>query len=276
MKRYKLESADWHVTLRGARRLFLFHDQEDYHAFYSMLAYACERSGVGQIANCLMSNHFHLSLSGSSKQLSTCMWKLDRKYSGYHNEKYGLSGHAFEQEYFREPITSPFVLKRVVRYIHLNPVRGGLARRPEEYPWSNCGRLIRSAVDSLGPDEQRFLTSFHKDPAQARFDYAAFVEKDLQRRVLRSPAKNSAWEIWQEQFHWFLDFAVESKDLIFPLEPEAVAAWWAVKSGVPPRVVGQVLGHSDGRQVSTLCYQLTKRLKREPALQSRLQALGVL
>lgn len=276
MRRYDLAQADWHVTLRGARRLFLFHELDDYQAFYSMLGYATERSGIRQIASCLMSNHFHLCLAGSSRGLSTCMWALDRAYSSYHNAKYDLSGHAFEAEYFREPIPSDFLLQRVIRYIHLNPVRGGLSQKPESYRWSSYPRLLRSPVELLGDDERRFLATFNADPAEARAAYAAFVEKDLARPIVRKAAKSSAAEVWEEQFRWFLDFAVESEKILFPLVPEVVAAWWAVQSGVPPRTVGEVLGHANGRRVSSLCYELSKRLKRTPSLDARVRSLGAL
>jgi hypothetical protein len=269
--------ADWHITLRGARRLLLFHDQEDYRTFYGMMGYACERTSMSHLANCLMSIHFHLSLRGSSKQLSSCMWTLDRQYSGYHNAKYGLSGHAFEQEYYRAPIPSEFILKRVVRYIHMNPVRAGLVHHPEEYRWSSYVRLMKTPAESLGESESRFLSGFDKNLADARAAYAAFVDKDLHRkRVVRPTAKSSASEIWQEQFQWFLEYAQESKDQIYPLEPESVAAWWAVKSGIPPRIIGKVLGHGDGRKVSQMCYLLSKRLERNPDLDERVRRLGVL
>ena len=276
MKRYKLEMADWHVTLRGARRLLLFHDQEDYKTFYSMLGFACEKTGVEHIANCLMSNHFHLSLRGGSKQLSSCMWKLDRQYSGYHNDKYDLSGHAFEQEYYRAPIPGDFILKRVVRYIHMNPVRAGMTKHPEEYPWSNYLRMMKSPPESLGAAEMRVLSLFGKDPEDARTQYSSFIDKDLKRRIARSGTKTSATEIWQEQFSWFLEFAQESKEQLYPLQVEQVAAWWAVKSGIPPRIVGRVLGHPNGRQVSSMCYHLSERLAKDPELQDRIRRLGVL
>jgi REP element-mobilizing transposase RayT len=276
MKRYNLEMADWHITLRGARRLLLFHDQEDYGAFYGMMGYACERTGMSHIANCLMSNHFHLSLRGGSKQLSSCMWNLDRQYSGYHNQKYGLSGHAFEEEYYRVPVPSEFILKRVVRYIHMNPVRAGLAQHPRDYRWSSYTRLLKAPAESLGEAETKFLAGFDREVAQARAAYAAFVDKDLHRRVVHRATKNSASEIWQEQFGWFLEFALENKEQLFPLEAEQVAAWWAVKSGVPPRIIGKALGHTDGRQVSQMCYLLSKRLERNPELYDRVRRLGVL
>jgi putative transposase len=276
MKRKKVEQADWHITLRGARRLLLFHDQEDFQTFYSMLGFSCEKSGMDHIANCLMSNHFHLSLNGSSKQLTTCMWNLDRQYSRYHNDRYGLSGHAFEQAYYCEPIPSQFILQRVIRYIHLNPVRAHLVRTPETYRWSSYQRLMKSPIRALGLSERRFLESFNSNPTLGRTEYAALVEKGMRRRSPRRTAKSSAWEIWQEQFSWFLEFARESMAQLHPLEPEKVAAWWAVKSGIPPRVIGKVLGYPDGRQVSQICFRLSERLERDPILMSRVQALGAL
>lgn len=276
MKRYKLEMADWHITLRGARRLLLFHDPDDYQAFYAMLGFACEKTGMDHIANCLMSNHFHLSLRGSSKQLSSCMWNLDRQYSGYHNKKYDLSGHAFEQAYYRAPIPSDFILRRVVRYIHMNPVRAGLIRHPEQYRWSSYLRLMKSPGESLGIAEMKVLSLFGKELPFARAEYLRFVDEDLKRRIVTSKAKTSASEIWQEQFTWFLEYAQESKDQLFPLQVEQVAAWWAVKSGIPPRIVGRVLGHTDGRQVSRICYELSTKLAQNPELEERIRRLGAL
>jgi REP element-mobilizing transposase RayT len=276
VKRKKVDQADWHITLRGARRLLLFHDPEDFQTFYSLLGFSCEKSGMDHVANCLMSNHFHLSLNGSSSQLTKCMWHLDRQYSRYHNDKYDLSGHAFEQAYYCEPIPSKFILQRVVRYIHLNPVRARLVRTPEAYRWSSYPRLMHSPVQVLGPSERRFLECFNPDLALARSEYAALVEKGMRRRHSRRAAKSSAWEIWQEQFSWFLEFARELTVQLHPLEPETVAAWLAVKSGIPPRVIGKALGHADGRQVSQICFRLSERLERDPILNSRIYDLGAL
>ena len=54
MRRLKLDHADWHITLRGARRLLLFHDDADYKTFYALLGECCLDAGMGLIADCLM------------------------------------------------------------------------------------------------------------------------------------------------------------------------------------------------------------------------------
>jgi REP element-mobilizing transposase RayT len=276
MKRLKMDQADWHVTLRGARRLLLFHDDADYRTFYALLGEACQDAGMGLIADCLMSNHFHLSLSGGSKQLTRCMQRLDRAYSGYHNDRYNLSGHAFEQAYYCEPIPSEFILQRVVRYIHLNPVRGKKVSRPEDYPWSGYRRLVSSKLAALTPDERRLLRTFDADPARAQEAYRQFTEKALKRRVIRPLGRTPAWEIWQEQFTWILDHSISQADSLHPLDAQKVAVFLAVKAGVPPRAIGQVLGHSDGKQVSQIAYRLSKLLSEDLQLKVRVDGLHVL
>jgi putative transposase len=276
MRRLKLEQADWHVTLRGARRLLLFHDDADYKTFYAMLGVACRDSGMGLLADCLMSNHFHLSLSGGSKQLTQCMRKLDRAYSGYHNERYNLSGHAFEQAYYCEPIPSEFILQRVVRYIHLNPVRGGKVSRPEDYPWSGYRRMISSKPAVLTSEETRVLRTFDRDLGRAQEIYQSFTEKALKRRVIRPVGRTSAWEIWQEQFTWILEHSISQAERLHPLDAQKVAIYLSVKAGIPPRAIGKVLGHPDGKQVSQVCYRLSKALSEDAVLKARVEALHVL
>jgi len=278
VRRLHLEHADWHITLRGARRLLLFHDDADYKTFYALLGEACLDARMGLIADCLMSNHFHLALSGGSKELTRCMHRLNLAYSKYHNERYDLSGHAFERVYYCEPIPSEFILQRVVRYIHLNPVRGGKARKPEDYPWSGYRRLISSSAEKLSPDERRVLQSFDFDFAKAAKAYQQFTEKGLRRRQRKAvtAGKTPAWEIWQEQFLWILEYLEEQKSQIHPLDHEKVAIYLGSKAGIPPRAMGMALGHPDGKEASQVSYRLSKLLDQDPVLKAKVDSLHVL
>lgn len=231
---------------------------------------------MGLIADCLMSNHFHLSLSGASSQLTKCMQRLDRAYSGYHNSRYGLSGHAFEQEYYCEPIPSEFILKRVVRYIHLNPVRAGLVSSPEEYPWSGYRRLATSDPTGLGKDEARFLGLFDGSLDVAQSKFRSFVEKDRLRKISIPAGRPPAWELWQEQFSWILEHALENEAVLYPLEPQKVAIYLGSRAGVPPRAMGAALGHSNGRQASLVAFRLSELLENNPTLRLKVGALHVL
>ena len=276
MKRENIEQADWHVTLRGARRLLLFRDDADYKAFYAMLGEACGHSGMGLIADCLMSNHFHLALSGGSKHLTQCMYRLDRGYSIYHNERYDLSGHAFEQSYYCEPIRSEFILQRVVRYIHLNPVRGGKVSRPEDYPWSSYRRMTSSKPSAMTADEKRVLRTFDRDLGRAQKSYQEFTDQALKRRIIRAAYRTPASEIWQEQFQWILDHSNSQESNLYPLDALRVAIYLATKAGIPPRAIGRALGQSDGKQASQVSYRMSKLLSEDPILKAKVDSLHVL
>ncbi len=274
MRRLKVDGrVNWHVTLRGARRLLMFQDDQDFEVFLVMLRKAYRASGVTGTSHSLMSNHAHLGMEGANRELTACMRKLDRGYSGYFNQRYKLSGHAFEQEYYSGLVASDFILQRVTRYIHLNPVRAGLVKRPEEYPWSNAAEYFSGDPDFLDSNQQLVLRTFGSDLRAAREAYRRFVEQDIDRPVLAAPGKSPAFEMWQEQFQWILQDTRSRAEALLPWSPEVAAVLRAVRAGVPPRAIGKVLGDPDGKRASRIAYRLSMRLKAEPELATKFQAL---
>lgn len=276
MRRIRIEQrVPWHVVLRGARRLQLFHDVEDFQVFLSMLRASSANADVESVAYALLSNHGHLGLLGSSRQLTECMWHLDRGYSGYHNKKYRLQGHTFDRSYFAKPVRNDFVLLRVARYIHLNPVRAGLATRPEDYRWSDYPRLFRGEADRYAPAQSAILAAVggaETDPLAA---YVTFVEAGLRSPRRPRPSEKTAMELWQEQFNWILELA-ESRPAHDRLDATRAAIVAAANAGIPPRAIGMALGHEDGLQVSQILYRSRKLMTREPAVQEAVAALDIL
>ena len=65
-----------------------------------------------------------------------------------------LLGHGpiWEKGYWSEVIESEAFMKQKLVYIHENPVRAGLARKPEDYPWSSAREyLCKSTSDIIDP-----------------------------------------------------------------------------------------------------------------------------
>lgn len=273
MLRIKVQTpADWHVTLRGAKRLFLFRDDEDYRTFYGLMGDASKKTGVSMTSHCLMSNHLHLNPRADSEQLSEFMWRTAKGFADYHNRKYKMSGHVFDKPYYAGLITDPFVLKRVTRYINLNPVRGGKAIRPEDYPWSSCNLYFTGQPGPFFCDYGRVLQSFDLDPDLARLAYRSFVERDLLRKRSILPAANPAIEIWQEQFLWFLELAEGQGVKLAPMDVSVVASYWAAEIGVPPRAIAKARGLAHGGQVSKELSRFAKLLSERPDLKALVEA----
>jgi putative transposase len=68
-----------------------------------------------------------------SNQLS----HLFNAYAQYFNKKYKRHGSLFERPFKRKLIDSVEYFRRVVIYIHNNPVHHGFCEHPVEYPWSS-------------------------------------------------------------------------------------------------------------------------------------------
>ncbi len=62
---------------------------------------------------------------------------LFSSFAKYYNTKYGSRGPLFERPFKRKQVKNIHYLKRLVLYIHNNPVYHGFCEHPVEYPWSS-------------------------------------------------------------------------------------------------------------------------------------------
>jgi REP-associated tyrosine transposase len=174
----------YHVTMRGNNRSEIFASDEDRVSLLNTIGRAKRRHGWKVHAYCLMSNHYHLLIETPEANIAIGMQWLNSTYAHRFNEKYGRIGHLFQRRYADGIILSDEHLREVVRYIPLNPVRAGLSRRPEDWPWSSCRATL-----GYGPRE-RFLSvrptldRFSPDPDEARVLLREWVEDG--RREIRS------------------------------------------------------------------------------------------
>lgn len=83
-------------------------------------------------------------------------------------------GHLFQGRFKAILVDAESYLLELIRYIHLNPVRAGLSKMAEEYPWSGHKAY-------LGIDQIPWLTTdavmiqFSKRTSEARRNYRDFV-----------------------------------------------------------------------------------------------------
>lgn len=96
------------------------------------------------LAWCIMPNHVHVLIEPQtdlarivqSWKSYTGRWALAR------NAELGLGippPHLWRREYWDRYIRDESHLVAVREYIHANPVKAGLCRRPEDWPWSSAG-----------------------------------------------------------------------------------------------------------------------------------------
>ena len=149
--RKQSESDVYHVISRGVNQSIIFEDDSDNERFLEMLREAFGREGVELYCWCLMGNHFHLLAHADSERLSAAMKSLLARYAIYFNTRHGRSGHLFQDRFRTEAVDTDEYLMTVVRYIHRNPVKAGLADSCD-YRWSSYGEYHANVTGNVTGD----------------------------------------------------------------------------------------------------------------------------
>ena len=105
-------------------------------------------------AYALMPNHFHLLLEVHRFPTARILQSLLTGYARRFNKVHRRRGHLFEGRYKAIVCDRDSYLLELVRYIHLNPVRASLVKRPGRWQRSGHGEYLgkqkRELIDS-GP-----------------------------------------------------------------------------------------------------------------------------
>lgn len=168
--RQKSESGIYHIILRGINKQMLFADDEDRERFISCLHYYKSVSHYALYGYCLMDNHVHLLIKEGKEPIGHTMKRIGVSYVSWHNRKYKRCGHLFQDRFKSETVDTEEYLLTVLRYVHQNPVKAGLANRVEDYQWSSCREYIAGGhlVDSepilamLSPERTKAGAAFRK------------------------------------------------------------------------------------------------------------------
>ncbi|MBI4668922.1 MAG: transposase [Elusimicrobia bacterium] len=173
----------YHVLCRGIEGRTIFLDDHDHKNFCNRLKTGLSQYKTQCLAWALMPNHAHLLLRAGLWGLAPLMRSLLTGYAGYFNKKYQRSGHLFQNRYKSIICQEDGYLQELVRYIHLNPLRAGLAPTLEDlihYPWCGCSALLgRQQVP--WQDTVAVLKEFGDSATEAKVAYRAFLADSLAR-----------------------------------------------------------------------------------------------
>ena len=172
--RIHFSGALYHVIGRGNRRQGVFLDERDFKMFLTYISEYKERYGFHLYAYALMRNHFHLLMEVGDIPLSRIMQSLLFRYTRYFNRWHGEVGHLFQGRYKAILCDKDAYLLELVRYIHLNPVRAKVVKKPEDYEWTGHMSYLRKGADSL-IDEELVLDQFGDRGSLGRRRYRRFV-----------------------------------------------------------------------------------------------------
>ncbi|MEW6617727.1 MAG: transposase, partial [Patescibacteria group bacterium] len=189
----------------------VFFDANDRKQYLSLLKKYSMKWESPIMAYCLMSNHIHLLTKPKSEEsLYKMMQGLTLCYTQYINRTYKRTGRLWESRYHSCIVDQEKYLWAVARYVEQNPLRAGMVKKPEDYPYSSARAHVNGSKDSvvgeeLFSDDRRedYILLLRSDIPRKEIEHLRYVtktgrpfgkerfvvemEKKLERRLLQRP-----------------------------------------------------------------------------------------
>lgn len=154
----------------------LFVDDSDYQFYISILRQMVRDRLLRVFAYCLLQDEVRLVVEPTRMNLSRLIQRLHGRHTSRMNQKLGRIGHLFRGR-FHSVIFPETELLKVVRSVHLWPVRQGLLRRPELYPYSSHASIAYMNVKTADfLTAHRVLALFLGDLEAKKRAFVRFVE----------------------------------------------------------------------------------------------------
>ena len=202
LPRFVISGQPQHVIQRGNNRDIIFVSDEDYQYYLQKLGDACKKYECEIHAYVLMTNHVHLLLTPRTENgISKVMQYIGRYYVQYFNFKYQRTGTLWEGRYKATLLDSDSYLLTCSRYIELNPVRAGMVKSPDEYPWSSYHYNALGTEDRLITPHVSYK-ALGMDDISRRLNYYALFAKLIPDSKLEEirVATNKAWVLGDDRF----------------------------------------------------------------------------
>jgi putative transposase len=189
----------YHVTLRGNHRQAIFRTAGDRELLEEIVADSIRDLGANVHAYCWMTNHIHAIVQVADAPLGKLVLRIASQYARRFQARLETTGHLFERRYHAVLVEADRYLLTLVRYIHLNPVRAGLAGDPMDYMWSSHRAYLglrqpewlstAFALRVLSSDPRKALVAYRKlmgDQAETRWGTGTLVPHPDNPQVLGS------------------------------------------------------------------------------------------
>jgi REP element-mobilizing transposase RayT len=206
---------------RGIERRKIFCDNKDSRNFVERLGLVLTETSTTCLAWCLMPNHFHLLLRTGKSPIASVMRRVLTGYAVTFNRRHKRSGHLFQNRYKSILCQEEPYLLEAVRYIHLNPLRGGRVDSLEKLDrFEFCGHaVLMGKRRNDWQDMDTVLARFGSGMHVARRRYREFAVKGIAAGkrddligggVIRS---SGGWQVLEEMRKLGLHFKSDERIL---------------------------------------------------------------
>ena len=168
------------MMARGIDGRAVFGDEPERRDLCERFAKLVPEQGLNVYAWAIMSNHVHLLIRTGPKPLSRFMHRLLTGYSVKYNLQKDRKGHVFQGRFKSILVQEETYFRKLVRYIHRNPMKAGLVRSFEEledYRWCGHGAITGLHVVPW-QDTDHVLVSFNGCTGSSLSGYMDYISSE--------------------------------------------------------------------------------------------------
>lgn len=140
----KMETSSYfHVIVQGIEKKYIFEKLKYKTKYYELLITRTEKFNIKMLAYCIMDNHAHMIMyTENIENLGLCMKSINTSFAQIYNNSEKRVGYVFRNRFASEPIMSEKQLYMCMAYIHFNPVKAGMVKKPEQYSYSSYNDYV--------------------------------------------------------------------------------------------------------------------------------------
>src|SRR5665648_375317 len=168
--RLSFENAFYHIIARDNRREKIFYFDRDKEIFLKRLKEMLIKYSMICYAYCLMDNHYNLFIKTNQSNLSQGIHYLNSSYANWFRNKHQIIGPLFQGRFKSILVDADNYALVLSAYIHLNPLRAGIIKQLEDYPWSSYLDYLNLRKSDI-TDPSFILKSIDHDTFKAMSEY---------------------------------------------------------------------------------------------------------
>jgi len=181
--RIEYPGAWYHVMNRGRKSEKVFHERGDYATFVEILEESSKMWNVRVAAYCLMTNHYHILVQTPDGNIARSMRHINGVYTQRFNRAHSCNGQLFRGRYKSILVDGDSYLLQLVRYIHRNPVKSGIAGKPDDYMWSSHRGYLSVAKKWNWLHKEFIFSLLTKDRRKWVKQYRQFISVENEEEI---------------------------------------------------------------------------------------------
>lgn len=140
--RKKSRNGVYHIIIRGINKQIIFEEDDDKRRFLETIGRYKKQCNIKLYGYCLMDNHVHLLVKEVEVTVSEYIKRICSSYVYWYNMKYDRCGHLFQDRFKSEVVETRAYFFTVLRYIHQNPLKAGIADNVFDSNWTSIGEYL--------------------------------------------------------------------------------------------------------------------------------------